>query len=90
MTLLDEALALQGSKILQPGKVVVIKDCVATSGAFILHYLIKKMLMGSLEIAMLPKARAQKVSPTVGAVLFIGLNEPYVHYERILRKLAGM
>lgn len=88
MTLLDEALAFQGSKLLQPGKVVLIKDCVATSGTFILHYLIKKMLMGSSEIAMGPKARAQKVSPTVGAVLFIGLNEPFVHYERILRKLG--
>ena len=29
---------------------------------------------------------AQKVSPIVGAVLFIGLNEPFVHYERVLRK----
>ena len=29
---------------------------------------------------------AQKVSPIVGAVLFIGLNEPFVHYERVLGK----
>ena len=77
-------MALQGNKMLHLGKVVLIKDYVATSGAFILHYLIKKMLLGSSEITMWSKASAQKVLPTAGVVLFIGLNEPFVHYEWIL------
>ncbi|XP_057862542.1 elongator complex protein 6 [Cryptomeria japonica] len=87
MALLDEALHLEGNQLLQPGKVLLVKDCVATSGAFILTHLIKKILSGSSDSVVWSKASGQKVLQS-GLVLFVGLSEPFTHYERIARKLG--
>ncbi|XP_052205037.1 elongator complex protein 6 [Diospyros lotus] len=46
--LLDEALGLNGGG--SGGTVVVIEDCVETSGAFVLHHLLKRALSGGVVI----------------------------------------
>eukprot|EP01018_Ginkgo_biloba_P032601 Gb_24524 [translate_table: standard] len=88
MALLDEALALEGNKSLQPGKVILVKDGVATSGAFVLHHFLKKMLTGSSDAAEWIGAMGPNVLSALGVVLFVGLSEPFSHYERIVRKLG--
>lgn len=72
MNLLDEALGLKSDTrpSLPPGTVLLIKDCVETSGAFVVHHLLKRAL--SIQ--------------TSGVVLFIALAHPFSHYDRILRK----
>lgn len=72
MNLLDEALGLNSETrvSIPPGRVLLIKDCVETSGAFVLHHLLKRALSAH----------------TSGAVLFIALAHPFSHYDRILRK----
>ncbi|KAL3523422.1 hypothetical protein ACH5RR_016256 [Cinchona calisaya] len=54
-------------------KMVLIKDCVETSGAFILHHLIKRSLSPN---------RPSDV------VVFLAFAHPFSHYDRILRKLG--
>ncbi|KAK8921904.1 Elongator complex protein 6 [Platanthera zijinensis] len=75
--LLDEALGLMpgisNGGALSQGCIVLIEDSVETSGAFILHYIVKRAL--SLDSS--------------GIVLFLALAHPFSHYERILRKLAN-
>ncbi|OVA18207.1 Uncharacterized protein family UPF0405 [Macleaya cordata] len=70
LNLLDEALVLVSSP--PPGRVILIEDQVETSGAFVLHHLIKRAL--SLDSS--------------GVVIFVSLSQPFSHYERILRKLG--
>lgn len=74
--LLDEALGLMpgisNGGALSQGCIVLIEDSVETSGAFILHHIVKRAL--SLDSS--------------GIVLFLALSHPFSHYERILRKLG--
>ncbi|CAM8952087.1 unnamed protein product [Rhodiola kirilowii] len=65
--LLDEALG-------NGGRVLLIEDSVETSGAFILHHLIKRSLT--------PNTFSD------GAVVFVALAHPFSHYDRLLRKLG--
>ncbi|KAL8170820.1 hypothetical protein V2J09_022624 [Rumex salicifolius] len=52
---------------------VLIEDCVQTSGAFVIHHIIKRTL----------------TSPnSSGLVVFVALAHPFSHYDRILRKLG--
>ncbi|KAK9169061.1 hypothetical protein Syun_001201 [Stephania yunnanensis] len=54
------------------GRVVLIQDCVETSGAFLLHHLMKRKLSReSSEI-----------------VVFVAFAHPFYHYDRILKKLG--
>ncbi|XAR56118.1 hypothetical protein NMG60_11036456 [Bertholletia excelsa] len=74
--LLDEALGLDyGQTDLSStcsGRVVVVEDCVETSGAFVLHHLVKRSLSPL----------------TSGIVIFVALAHPFAHYDRILRKMG--
>lgn len=55
------------------GKVVVIEDCVETSGSFVLHQMMKRLLS----------------SPhSSDALIFLAFARPFSHYDRILRKLG--
>ncbi|PIA38757.1 hypothetical protein AQUCO_02700160v1 [Aquilegia coerulea] len=72
--LLDETLgfnreSFQGS--LPHGRITLIEDCVETSGAFVLHHLLKRALFSH---------------SSSGVVLFVALAHPFSHYDRILRK----
>ncbi|KAI3890397.1 hypothetical protein MKX03_028219 [Papaver bracteatum] len=69
LNLLDETLVhIPSSK----GRVILIEDQVETSGAFVLHHLIKRSL--SIESSEI--------------VIFVALLKPFSHYDRILRKLG--
>ncbi|KAI3901692.1 hypothetical protein MKW98_021856 [Papaver atlanticum] len=69
LNLLDEALVhIPSSK----GRIIRIEDQVETSGAFVLHHLIKRSL--SIESSE--------------NVIFVALSKPFSHYDRILRKLG--
>ncbi|KAF8397607.1 hypothetical protein HHK36_016527 [Tetracentron sinense] len=70
LNLLDEAFGFENQARVSP-RVLLIEDCVETSGAFVLHHLIKRAL--SLDGS--------------GVLLFVALAQPFSHYERILRKL---
>ncbi|CAI0411601.1 unnamed protein product [Linum tenue] len=71
--LLDEALGLDQLTQLKPplgGKAVLIEDCVETSGSFVLHQLIKRLLTA--------------VPNSSNVVLFLAFANPFSHYDRIL------
>ncbi|RZC79320.1 hypothetical protein C5167_003500 [Papaver somniferum] len=69
LNLLDETLVhIPSSK----GRVILIEDQVETSGAFVLHHLIKRSL--SIESSEI--------------VIFVALSKPFSHYDRVLRKLG--
>ncbi|CAL1387177.1 unnamed protein product [Linum trigynum] len=75
--LLDEALGLDQltqSKSPLGGKAVLIEDCVETSGSFVLHQLIKRLLTATPNSS--------------NVVLFLAFANPFSHYDRILRKLG--
>ncbi|XP_042469500.1 elongator complex protein 6-like isoform X1 [Zingiber officinale] len=55
-----------------PWRIALVQDCVEASGAFLLHHLLKRSL--SAEAA--------------GAVVFLGLAQPFSHYDRVLRKMG--
>ncbi|KAI3929024.1 hypothetical protein MKX01_029553 [Papaver californicum] len=69
LNLLDETLVHTPSS---KGRVILIEDQVETSGAFVLHHLIKRSL--SIESSEI--------------VIFVALTKPFSHYDRILRKLG--
>ncbi|XP_022987638.1 elongator complex protein 6 isoform X1 [Cucurbita maxima] len=73
--LLDEAIGLDDSTSLSPlvGRLLLVEDCVETSGAFVLHHLLK---------------RAFSSPHSSNAVIFIAFSQSFVHYERVLRKLG--
>ncbi|KAK3023922.1 hypothetical protein RJ639_043465 [Escallonia herrerae] len=74
-SLLDEALDFDGLTSpypSQPGRVVLVEDCVEASGAFILHHLMKRSLSPHSS----------------DAVVFVAFAHPFSHYERILRKMG--
>ncbi|XP_031118483.1 elongator complex protein 6 [Ipomoea triloba] len=72
--LLEEALTggdiVSGPK--RRGRVVVIEDCVETSGGFLLHHFIKRALS----------------SHSSDVVVFLAFAQPFSHYDRILRKMG--
>ncbi|KAL4575156.1 hypothetical protein LXL04_021998 [Taraxacum kok-saghyz] len=78
-SLLDEALGFEDgdSKSRQPreGRVVLLEDCVETSGAFVLHHLIKRFL-------------SPNHSSSDSVVIFVAFAQPFSHYDRILRKMG--
>ncbi|KAK6774538.1 hypothetical protein RDI58_029777 [Solanum bulbocastanum] len=65
--LLEEAVGIS-----KGGRVVVVEDCVETSGAFVLHHFLKRSLYPD----------------TSDVVIFIAFAHPFSHYERILRKMG--
>ncbi|OWM70124.1 elongator complex protein 6 [Punica granatum] len=75
--LLDQALGLDEHGGSQPlrGKVVLIEDCVKTSGGFVLHHLVKRSL-------------SPDSPPLSNALVFIAFSQPFSHYDRVLRKLG--
>ncbi|XP_072975185.1 elongator complex protein 6 isoform X1 [Typha angustifolia] len=73
--LLDEAMGL-GAGVLPPGCVVLVEDCVETSGAFLLHHLLKRALFSEANAAC------------GGAVVFLAVAQTFFHYDRVLRKLG--
>lgn len=70
--LLDEALGLGGGR-----RVILVEDCVETSGAFVLHHLIKRSLSSSSSPA-----------GGGGTLVFVALAQPFSHYDRIMRKMG--
>jgi len=76
--LLDEALGIVDdtssavSSSLPSSSVVLIEDCVETSGAFVIHHILKRALS----------------PPSSSAVVLVSLSHPFSHYDRILRKLV--
>ncbi|KAJ0240943.1 Elongator complex protein 6 [Hirschfeldia incana] len=54
------------------GKVVVIEDCVETSGSFVLHQMMKRLLSPHSS----------------DSLIFLAFARPFSHYDRILRKLG--
>lgn len=75
--LLDEALDLGADTVSAGrggGRVLLIEDCVETSGAFVLHHLIKRSLSPHCGRS--------------GVVVFLSFAHPFSHYDRILRKMG--
>ncbi|KAJ8435028.1 hypothetical protein Cgig2_027237 [Carnegiea gigantea] len=76
--LLDEALGIVDdtssmvSSSFPSSSVVLIEDCVETSGAFVIHHILKRSLS----------------PPSSAAVVLVSLSHPFSHYDRILRKLV--
>ncbi|KAK4480263.1 hypothetical protein RD792_013329 [Penstemon davidsonii] len=68
MNLLDEALGGGGG-----GRVILIEDCVETSGAFVVHHLLKRSLSNP---------------HSSDVVVFLSFANPFSHYDRILRKMG--
>ncbi|MCD9644677.1 hypothetical protein HAX54_033087 [Datura stramonium] len=66
--LLEEAVGVS-----KGGRVVVVEDCVETSGAFVLHHYLKRSLHPDSS----------------DVVVFIAFAHPFSHYERILRKMVS-
>ncbi|KAJ0538314.1 putative elongator complex protein [Helianthus annuus] len=73
VSLLDDALNLEST---QKGRVVLVEDCVETSGAFVLHHLIKRFLSPNL-------------SASDSIVLFVAFAQPFSHYDRVLRQFSN-
>lgn len=67
--LLDESI---GDNSIGRHGVILIEDCVETSGAFILHHLIKRLLS--------PHSSS--------LLIFVAFAQPFSHYDRILRKMG--
>ncbi|CAK7325571.1 unnamed protein product [Dovyalis caffra] len=75
LNLLDEALGLDHQTDPWPlcGKVVLVEDCVETSGCFVLHQLLKRTLSPQ--------------SPN-NTIIFLAFSHSFSHYDRIVRKLG--
>ena len=75
--LLDEALGLVDEEKTKPwplsSRVVLVEDRVETSGAFVLHHLLK---------------RALSPHSSNDVVVFLAFSQPFSHYDRVLRKLV--
>ncbi|CAN0909341.1 Elongator complex protein 6 [Linum grandiflorum] len=82
--LLDEALGLdqqlsESKNHPLAGKVVLVEDCVETSGCFVLHQLIKRLLTTTATTA---------APSSSNVVFFLAFSNPFSHYDRVLRKLG--
>ncbi|MQL97393.1 hypothetical protein Taro_030080 [Colocasia esculenta] len=72
-SLLDEALGTtSGAAAASSRRFVLVEDRVETSGAFVLHHLVKRALSN-------PDAKE--------AVVFVALAQTFSHYDRVLGKL---
>lgn len=73
--LLDEAIGFDDPTKPSPliGRLLLVEDCVETSGAFVLHHLLK---------------RAFSSRHSSNAVIFIAFSQSFVHYDRVIRKLV--
>ncbi|KAF5729546.1 elongator complex protein 6 [Tripterygium wilfordii] len=73
--LLDEALGLDQSAGTWPlgGRVVLVEDCVETSGSFVLYQIIKRALSPNSS----------------NVVIFLAFSHSFSHIDRILRKLGS-
>lgn len=71
MNLLDLALGFDEPSPLR-GKVVLIEDCVETSGSFVLHQMMKRLLSPHSS----------------DSLIFLAFARPFSHYDRVLRKLG--
>ncbi|XP_009113592.1 elongator complex protein 6 [Brassica rapa] len=71
VNLLDLALGLDEPSPLR-GKVVLIEDCVETSGSFVLHQMMKRLLSPHSS----------------DSLIFLAFARPFSHYDRVLRKLG--
>lgn len=71
VNLLDLALGLDEPSPLR-GKVVLIEDCVETSGSFVLHQMMKRLLSPHSS----------------DSLIFLAFARPFSHYDRVLRKLV--
>ncbi|RZR86239.1 hypothetical protein BHM03_00013404 [Ensete ventricosum] len=56
-----------------PWRLAFVEDCVETSGAFVLHHFLKRALSTEGD----------------GTVIFLGLAQPFSHYDRVLRKMVS-
>lgn len=56
-----------------PWRLAFVEDCVETSGAFVLHHFLKRALSTEGD----------------GTVVFLGLAQPFSHYDRVLRKMVS-
>ncbi|KZV32030.1 elongator complex protein 6-like [Dorcoceras hygrometricum] len=77
--LLEEALGFpydsKGGAVVSGGggnRFIVVEDCVDTSGAFVLHHLLKRSL----------------APQSSDVVIFLSFSQPFSHYDRILRKMG--
>ncbi|KAK9110140.1 hypothetical protein Sjap_018200 [Stephania japonica] len=74
LSLFDQAIKEDKTRVSDgAGRVVLIQDCVETSGAFLLHHLMKRAL-------------SRESSETV---VFVAFAQPFSHYDRILKKLVS-
>ncbi|XP_011077019.1 elongator complex protein 6 isoform X1 [Sesamum indicum] len=76
-TLLDEALDGKGAAVFSTspaagGRMILVEDCVETSGAFVVHHLLKRCLSPHSS----------------DVVVFLSFANPFSHYDRILRKMG--
>ncbi|KAK7362976.1 hypothetical protein VNO77_05101 [Canavalia gladiata] len=75
LNLLDEALGLHNNNT-KPwplsGRFLFVEDCVDTTASFLLHHILKRSFS----------------SHPSSAVLFLSFSHPFLHYDRILRKLG--
>ncbi|KAL0298637.1 UNVERIFIED_CONTAM: Elongator complex protein 6 [Sesamum radiatum] len=76
-TLLDEALDGKGAAVFSTspaagGRMILVEDCVETSGAFVVHHLLKRCLSPHSS----------------DVVVFLSFAHPFSHYDRILRKMG--
>ncbi|XP_020960735.1 elongator complex protein 6 isoform X2 [Arachis ipaensis] len=76
LNLMDQALGFHSNMTQQPwplcGRFVLVEDCVDTSGAFVLHHILKRSF----------------TSRPSSAVIFLAFAHPINHYDRVLRKLC--
>ncbi|KAK4430859.1 Elongator complex protein 6 [Sesamum alatum] len=76
-TLLDEALDGKGAAVFSTspaadGRMILVEDCVETSGAFVVHHLLKRCLSPHSS----------------DVVVFLSFAHPFSHYDRVLRKMG--
>ncbi|KAG8390654.1 hypothetical protein BUALT_Bualt01G0106100 [Buddleja alternifolia] len=72
LNLLDEALGFLSGGGGGGGRMILVEDCVETTGAFILHHLLKRSLSPHSS----------------DVVVFLSFAHPFSHYDRILRKMG--
>jgi hypothetical protein len=77
--MMEEVLGIEAKKLLL-GCLILIEDSVATKGAFLLNYFLKKLLAA-------PNTSGEESGGGgTTRVLFLALSEPFSHYNGISRK----
>ncbi|GAB2218324.1 hypothetical protein Droror1_Dr00001544 [Drosera rotundifolia] len=75
-SLLDAALGLDyrsEQSATAGAQLILIEDCVETSGTFVIHHMVKRLLCSRIHS---------------GSIIFVALSYSFSHYDRILRKLG--